>query len=112
MGLTGYKGRVHVAFGEPLQDDYADAKAVARAVDKQILTNYRLSPSNYLAIEQQGQIPAQVAAWRNDFTPTEVAAEEQRFKTRLAACPSDQRAYWLLQYANPVHSRLRVLEHQ
>lgn len=112
MGLTGYKGRVHVAFGEPLQDDYADAKAVARAVDKQILTNYRLSPSNYLAIEQQGEIPAQVAAWRNDFTPTEVAAEEQRFKARLAACPSDQRAYWLLQYANPVHSRLRVLEHQ
>lgn len=112
MGLTGYKGRVHVAFGEPLQDEYADAKAVARAVDQQILTQYRLFPSNYLALEQQGEVPVAVADWRGSFTPAEVAEEEQRFNARLAACPVEQRPFWLLQYANPVHSRMRVLGQQ
>jgi len=109
MGLTGYKGRVHVAFGQPLQDTYADAKEVARAVDQQILTQYRLYPSNYLALEQQGEMPAELADWRASFTAAEVAAEERRFAERLAALPPAQQQYWLLQYANPVRSRLRVL---
>ena len=111
-GLTGYKGRVHVAFGEPLEEDYADAKAVARAIDQQILTQYRLYPSNYLALEQQGDVPAAVANWRKSFTAAEVTEEQQRFNARLAACPVEQRPFWLLQYANPVHSRLRILAQQ
>ncbi|MEH6567051.1 MAG: 1-acyl-sn-glycerol-3-phosphate acyltransferase [Halopseudomonas sp.] len=111
-GLTGYKGRVHVAFGQALEGDFADAKAVARAVDRQILTQYRLFPSNYLALEQQGELPADLADWRGSFAAQEVAVEEQRFAERLAEIPARQQPYWLLQYANPVHSRLRVLAKQ
>ena len=38
-----------------------------------------------------------------------LAQEQQRFSARLDALPEALRPYWLLQYANPVRSRLRVL---
>ena len=111
MGLTGYKGRVHVAFGKPLTEDFEDARQVAAAVDRQILGHYRLYPSNFLAFEHSGaQLPMALANWREDYTAGELVAEEQRFAARLSALPDAQRPFWLLQYANPVHSRLRVIE--
>ncbi|MFN3580020.1 MAG: 1-acyl-sn-glycerol-3-phosphate acyltransferase [Pseudomonas sp.] len=110
-GLTGFKGRVHVAFGQPLGSDMVDAKAVAREADRQILGNYRLYPSNYLAFEQLPDAPKlQLGDWRENFTAEVLHAEQQRFEQRLAACPAQEQAMWLLQYANPVISRARVLE--
>ena len=106
-GLTGYKGRVHIAFGTPLTEDYADAKAVAAETDRQILGLYRLYPSNYLAVEQLAEAAAQVdiSGWREQFDSVMLAEEQQRFDERLAACPPEQRQWWLRQYANPVVSR-------
>ena len=107
MGLTGYKGRVHIAFGKPLLGDYADAKAVAAEADRQILGLYRLYASNYLALEQlQAECPeVNIEGWRGQFDAATLALEEKRFVDRLAACPPDQRPWWLRQYANPVISR-------
>lgn len=109
-GLTGYKGRVHIAFGSPLTGDYADAKAVAAETDRQILGLYRLYPSNYLAVEQlpEAQSQVDIAGWRDQFDPATLAEEQQRFDQRLAACPAEQRQWWLRQYANPVISRQGV----
>lgn len=113
-GLTGYKGRVHIAFGTPLTDDYPDARAVASETDRQILGLYRLYPSNYLALEQLPDAPAEVdiAGWREQFEPAMLAEEQQRFDLRLAACPREQRLWWLRQYANPVISRQKVSDQQ
>ncbi|SDU12970.1 1-acyl-sn-glycerol-3-phosphate acyltransferase [Halopseudomonas salegens] len=106
MGLTGYKGRVHVAFGRPLGKGIVDAKQAAREVDRQILSSYRLYPSNYLAFERVLTTPGvAVTDWREQFTPDQLATELERFEQRLAACPEAERPYWLLQYANPVISR-------
>ena len=107
-GLTGYKGRVHIAFGTPLTEDYTDARAVASETDRQILGLYRLYPSNYLAMEQLPDAPAEVdiSGWREQFEPAMLAEEQQRFDQRLAACPQEQRLWWLRQYANPVISSL------
>ncbi|MGN5519473.1 1-acyl-sn-glycerol-3-phosphate acyltransferase [Halopseudomonas sp. Lyrl_26] len=106
-GLTGYKGRVHIAFGTPLTGDYADARAVAAEADRQILGLYRLYPSNYLAVEQLGSEFAEVniCGWREQFAPEVLSEEQQRFEGRLAQCPAEQRLWWLRQYANPVLSR-------
>ncbi|MFA5678587.1 MAG: 1-acyl-sn-glycerol-3-phosphate acyltransferase [Pseudomonas sp.] len=110
-GLTGYKGRVHIAFGTPLTGEYADAKAVATETDRQILGLYRLYPSNYLAAEQLGDLQHQVdiTGWRDQFDAAMLAEEQQRFEQRLAACPEQQKPWWLRQYANPVISRQRAL---
>src|SRR5690606_32565936 len=106
-GLTGHKGRVHIAFGTPRTGDYADARAVAAAADRQSLGLYRLYPSNYLAVEQLGSefAAVDIGGSREQFAPEVLSAEQQRFEERLAQCPAEQRLWWLRQYANPVLSR-------
>ncbi|HDZ56784.1 MAG TPA: glycerol acyltransferase [Pseudomonas xinjiangensis] len=109
-GLTGYKGRVHVAFGQPLTDSYPDARAVARETDRSILTSYRLYASNYLAFEKLPDVPDLIMKdWRQELTPDQLAREQERFDQRFAQCPVEYRAWWLAQYANPVISQLRQL---
>ena len=54
-------------------------------------------------------MPAALADWREGFSALELAQEQQRFSARLDALPEALRPYWLLQYANPVRSRLRVM---
>ena len=108
-GLTGYKGRVHVAFGTPLTEHFADAKAVAAEADRQILGLYKLYPSNYLALEQLvEETSVDISGWRDQFPAAILDEEQRRFEQRLAACPEDQRSWWLRQYANPVISRRLV----
>ncbi len=48
LGITGYKGRVHLHFGPPVAG-LEDTKQLAREVDRQILGQYRLFPVHYLA---------------------------------------------------------------
>ncbi len=113
-GLTGYKGHVHVAFGEPLTGDYPDAKAVAREVDRQILQNYKLRPSNFMAVENlpdvfsQPDMKAFIDNWRADFEPERLASEKAQFEGRLAGCSASEQHWWLLQYANPVVSACKA----
>lgn len=109
-GLTGYKGHVHVAFGQPLTGDYPDARAVARETDRQILQNYKLRPSNFMAAERlpEAQAAPGVAdtmrQWRAGFDGALLEHEKARFEQRLAACSAAEQYWWLLQYANPVIS--------
>ncbi len=109
-GLTGYKGHVHVAFGEPLTGDYPDARAVAREADRQILQNYKLQPSNFLAVEGLPEalaapgVASRMKAWREGFDNARLAAEKTRFEARLNGCTPAEQHWWLLQYANPVIS--------
>jgi 1-acyl-sn-glycerol-3-phosphate acyltransferase len=61
QGIMGYKGNVHISFGEALTDDdkidnselsYNDwVKAVAEKIDRHIHTHYRLWKSNYVAYD-------------------------------------------------------------
>lgn len=96
-GIAGQKGRVHVSFGEVLRADFADAAAVTEEIDRQVLSNYRLWPSNYLAYAAQGGVCA-------DIDARSTVAEQRLFDERLAQCPAEYRSYWLAMYANPIHS--------
>lgn len=52
-GIVGHKGRIHVAFGAPLEGDgLARAEDVSRAVDRQILSLMRFYPVHYAAAEK------------------------------------------------------------
>lgn len=109
-GLTGYKGRVHVAFGKPLTGEYPDARSVAREADRSILTSYRLYVSNYLAYTRLPDVPDQpLGDWQTQFSEAVLQAETARFEQRLQECPAEHRTWWLRQYANPVISQLRQL---
>lgn len=111
-GIKGHKGRVHVHFGQPLQGRFEDADAVAEAVDRQIIDNYVLHPSNFYAYQASDGDER----WRElhcGYPPADPAlCERQRaaFEARIAAMPEAHRPYALAIYANPVRARLAQRE--
>ncbi|MDT4855541.1 hypothetical protein FQZ97_899010 [compost metagenome] len=110
LGITGYKGRVHINFCPPLEAPAEDAKQLAQDIDRQILGSYRLFPVNYLAYAQWEQRDAaldvpEVSAL---FSAEELAIARREWQRRLDACPVEQRPYLILQYANPVRNQYRL----
>ncbi|HQQ63965.1 MAG TPA: 1-acyl-sn-glycerol-3-phosphate acyltransferase [Pseudomonadales bacterium] len=104
-GIAGNKGRVHVSFGKVLQADFDSAEAVATEIDRQVLNNYVLFPSNFFAAQALGEtVQGVYGADRRPFQVAALAQEKQLFDERLAACPEAYRPWWLAMYANPVRS--------
>ncbi len=110
LGITGYKGRVHISFGRPIEEIPDDAKQLAAAVDRQILGSYRLFPVHYLAYRIWDERDPQLAipSLAELFSEEEIAQAEAEWSKRLAACPSVQQPYLIQQYANPVRNRYRL----
>lgn len=98
-GITGYKGRIKLTFGTPLEGEFASPDAVAAEIDRQVLGGYRLFPSHQMALEASGLAPDLV-----DLSEV-TDADRHRFNERLAAVPDELRDWWLAQYANPVLNR-------
>ncbi|MCP8463180.1 1-acyl-sn-glycerol-3-phosphate acyltransferase [Pseudomonas sp. ZM23] len=110
QGITGYKGRVHINFGEEITGEFSDAKQLAAELDRQILGNYRLFPVHYLAYEASDlRDPAlQVPSVDSLFNGEELRRARTEWERRLAACPTEHRAHLILQYANPVLNQYRI----
>lgn len=110
LGITGYKGRVHVHFGAPVQTGLEDSKQLAAEMDQQIIGGYRLFPVHYLAYamwaERDPALDVPTAAQL--FPAEELAAAEAEWHKRLAGCPAEQQPYLVLQYANPVRNQYRI----
>ncbi len=106
-GMTGFKGRVHVAFGEELRCEHEEAEAAAAAIDRQIIRNYRLYETNYRALEillDEGELTS--AALAEELAGREVDSRSRDlFDRRLAAVDRELRKLYLFGYANPVISR-------
>ena len=105
--MTGFKGRVHVAFGGELACESDDVEALAAALDRQIIHNYRLFETNYRALEilqQDGETLA--PGLRELLSRREIdSRSRERFDRRLAEVDPELRRLWLYGYANPVISR-------
>lgn len=106
-GIQGWKGRVDLHFGEEINGEFADADQVAAEVDRQVIANYRIQPSNAVAYQQlENQLPSLDEVWTDD----ELTAAREELATRLARLSDDKDAQLqLLQgYANPVYARLQL----
>ncbi len=111
LGISGQKGRVHVAFGQVIQGDLSDADAVADAVDRQVWSLYVLHPSNFLAYQRlYGNVPdLPCGAGARPFDARRSSADARAFDARIQALPEAHREYALGIYANPVVSKLKAL---
>lgn len=109
-GMVGFKGAVHVAFGREfnIADDEPDH--IAADIDVQILGNYALSDSNYLAIsrlKQDGILPLHLL--RSGFETHEVSPTSRAFfNDRLRQVEPALVRTWLYSYANPVIGRYKI----
>ncbi|WP_333609427.1 1-acyl-sn-glycerol-3-phosphate acyltransferase [Arsukibacterium sp.] len=87
-GIVGQKGRVHVAFGQPLTEIPEDADSLAALIDEQIWRNYKLYPINHLAAGQP-----------DDSISADAKTQWQQ---RLAACPEGAAGLLQQMYGAPV----------
>lgn len=101
-GIAGEKGAVHVAYGSPIEQDCEDPGEVASLLDRQIIGNYVLHPSNYFAYKElYGEFPAGLCGGDSvPFVASEYVSSAAEFTARLDRMPSHLRPYVLTMYAN------------
>ena len=109
LGITGYKGRVHLHFGPPVEG-LEDTKQLAQALDRHILGQYRLFPVHYLAYAmwEGREAELNVPAASELFPAAELAKAEAEWQKRLNACSAEEKPFLILQYANPVRNQYRI----
>jgi 1-acyl-sn-glycerol-3-phosphate acyltransferase len=86
-GMRSDKGHVHVSFGEPISESCDTPEALAESIDKQIISQYFLHSTNYIAGGQDTQIPSEL---------------KDEFKDKLALIPSELHQQILTMYAEPL----------
>lgn len=95
-GITGFKGRVHVAFGSPLHGTFDDAEALAEAIDRSIVAGIESFPTF---------AEAELRANGQEGDVLSAGHVKDRFEDALHALPETERPYLLLQYANQMRNK-------
>jgi len=106
-GIAGDKGRVHVSFGTPLSGDFDTPEQVSREVDRQIISEYCLHPTNLYAYRR---LRGEKAVVPENLYREDGDCSEADFTARIDALPGPHRPYALGIYANAVVSKLEFLE--
>ena len=121
-GIMGYKGEVHYhcapcidGFLDSLSPDIPKTKVfdvIAEHIDKEIFRNYRLYPSNYIALDMlEGN-----EAHAGRYTADDKAAFEKYLQGQIARIDipnkdeAFQRERMLTMYANPARNSLAVTD--
>lgn len=116
LGIKQYKGNVHLHIGEPLTDDELQEaslcdkndryQSIRHAMDRRIISGYRLWKTNYIAydIVNDGQ------KYADKYTPEDAASfkkyiEGQLTKVEPTLNQEDLRDILLHIYSNPVLSK-------
>jgi len=106
-GFVGYKGRIHLAFGDPIADQYENADSLAEEIDRQVYTNYKLFPSNIVACQILGYTE-NLEPVKSQWPDHNWQDAELRFKDYLSRAPSPYRKIITEGYAAPVLNYLKV----
>ncbi|MBO5769868.1 MAG: 1-acyl-sn-glycerol-3-phosphate acyltransferase [Spirochaetales bacterium] len=101
-GLRCPKGHIHVAIGKPLDGEYENADEVAREIDRQIHTNYKLFNTNYIAYDYLENT--------DRFKDFYDGLNPEDFLAAYNHLSDDVRSFVLNSYANPVRMMLKETE--
>ncbi|MEX2961367.1 1-acyl-sn-glycerol-3-phosphate acyltransferase [Microbulbifer sp. TYP-18] len=107
-GVVGHKGHVHAAFGTPIEGDCADVSSLAEEIDRQVIGNYVLHPTNLIAYEMlYGETPDLPVSWPQRPWSADADGDIRRqFEQRMQHIDQRWRPKALQAYANPVVSKL------
>ena len=86
-GILGYKGKVHITFGELLEGQFNTPEEIAIAIDSSIAKNYQLHSTNLAA---------------HAMSVGQSHPSEDALQQRFADLTAKQQEYALAMYANPV----------
>jgi len=100
-GIVGNKGHIYVTFGDLLNESFDDAASLAAEVDRQIIGNYRLQATHWIAYERLHGLSEQAEQVKQGLD-ADWQAVTRAFDERLATIPEEHRETLLAAYANPV----------
>lgn len=115
-GIKQPKGKIHVAFGKPIQEELVNIdknsnendkiKNLASCIDKQIYQNFKLNPVNYIAYD----LLQQTTIFENNYSSEEkrlfLNYIDSKIKTMTGEIDSLKNLFLCL-YANPVINKLK-----
>jgi hypothetical protein len=104
-GILGYKGDVHIHFGEILRADYQSTDEVVADIDEAIIHHYHLHPSNIVAYQILHGDSGLEFLGTPDFHASALLEHKQQFEKRLINCDPRWREKLISMYANPVISQ-------
>ncbi len=109
-GISGSKGKVRIVFGDELTEDFNDTDEVAAEIDRQVINNYAIQPSNYFAYKSiYGEFPPSFVDENNvAFNESDHPTEARAFVDRLRAIEPKYRQLVREMYANPIVSKLQL----
>lgn len=99
-GMLGFKGRVHLHFGPPLEGGFDSPEALADAIDREIVEGLKVFPTHVEAARRLGD-----QALPDTVSPH--AKVQAAFQEQISACPTAQQPYFFQQYANLIRNRRR-----
>ncbi len=107
-GMVGFKGNIHVSFGKEIKAESSDPITIAEQIDRQVINNYRLHTSNYLAYEKTKMNYPEVGPGleKLDVNLDELEQKRARFTARYNSLVVELRPYFLRMYANPVINKI------
>ena len=104
-GIFGYKGRVHLHICEPISQDIDDIKQLSEIVEKEIIKNYHLWPSNQVAsslvAQKNPESFGDLQSLKNDQIPG-------LLDSRLQSLSLEQKERLLMAYARPVVNKKKA----
>jgi 1-acyl-sn-glycerol-3-phosphate acyltransferase len=117
-GIMGQKKRIHLKMGTPLnatletlhEMDNANQqiKAIAQMIDNQVIENYKLWSTNYIAADLLCQTTDYIA----HYTADEKAFFVERMNKRINMNNPQEIDVFLSMYANPVFRKATILSEQ
>ena len=108
LGIEGFKGEIHLSFGKEIIAQDSDAVIIAHQLDEQIILNYKLFPSNYLAYEilQKQNSELGLSLEKLGLNLNEINSKRVEFDSRMNNFEEELKPYILKMYANPVFRKL------
>ncbi|MGX9984823.1 1-acyl-sn-glycerol-3-phosphate acyltransferase [Soonwooa purpurea] len=114
-GVLGQKKRIHIHFGEVLSETLDEIKSksennnqqiqmIAESIDKAIISNYRLFPNSFIALD----ILNEANRYSAYYTQDEKELFERRMALSIDKNDVELKTHFLSHYANPVVNKEKL----
>lgn len=98
-GIFGYKGRVHLHICKPISDPVDTTRHLAEMIQREIINNYRIWPTNQAALDLLPEINIQQ---ENIDIKSDMPSKISMLEKRCANLKPEERNEFLMTYARPI----------
>lgn len=118
-GILGFKGKIHIHFGEPVKDEITSLpddlhkneliQQIGLLLDRQIIGNYEIQKSNLIAYDLLNEKKENSDAYSAEDKKEFIKDIEQKIAT-MAGDAGELRSIFLNMYAKPYESKMELLK--